>query len=167
MKIKLLLLSTLCVLLLSGCSSNVRLSNELEGEIKGMMQEIPTNEINAENLSLIDLINAYRIDNGLNSLELDEQLNNIALIRAKEIVNTFSHTRPDGTTYISLIKETNYKCSLAGENLARYQKTPETVLTQWKDSEGHNANLLGDFTKIGFAVYEEKGLLHYVVIFAK
>lgn len=168
MKTKILLITLISLFMLNGCSSNTELSPELEGEIRGMMNNVSVEET-TENIEeeILTLTNEYRKQNGLQELVIDETLNNIAAIRAKEIVNTWSHTRPDGTSYIDLIIAANFNCKLAGENLARYQTTSTQLLEQWKNSESHNANLLGDFTKIGIAMYEENGLMHFVQIFAK
>lgn len=168
MKIRFLLITLISLLTLSGCSSNTELSPELEGEIKGMMNGVSVEE-SAENIEeeILNLTNEYRKSNGLSELVMDKTLNNIAAIRAEEIVDTWSHTRPDGSSYIDLIVASNFECKLAGENLARYQISAEQLLEQWKNSESHNANLLGDFTKIGIAMYEENGLMHFVQIFTK
>lgn len=115
------------------------------------------------------LLNKYRNENGLNELVWDDTLAEVAKIRAPELVHTWSHIRPDGTKYVDILDEINYPSPLVGENLGKLQTTPEEVMQMWKDSPGHNKNLLGDFNKVGISVYEEEktGYLYWVQIFAK
>ncbi len=46
-----------------------------------------------------------------------------------------------------------YRYSLAGENIARGQPTPDVVMNSWMNSAGHKANILNcGFTQIGVGV---------------
>lgn len=100
---------------------------------------------------IIELLNDYREENGLKRLEVVTSLNNGAAIRAYEIVNTWGHTRPNGQKCYSVASVS------AGENIAKYYASPEDVMTGWKNSSGHNANMLRDnFTKIGVSVFAER-----------
>ena len=63
-------------------------------------------------------------------------------IRAREIHQSFSHTRPDGTSCFTALS-TIYLTS-AGENIAAGQKSPEAVMDDWMHSEGHRQNILSD-----------------------
>ncbi|MCD7792868.1 MAG: S-layer homology domain-containing protein [Oscillospiraceae bacterium] len=47
---------------------------------------------------IIENINDWREENGLNRLETKEFINQACMVRAKEISVSFSHTRPDGRT---------------------------------------------------------------------
>ena len=116
---------------------------------------------------IIRLTNEYRVSQGLNELEKDEILCEVAEIRAKEIVHTWSHTRPDGTKFYKLLKDQDYEMQAAGENIGRYQKTADEVMQMWKESKSHNENMLGNYTRIGVAVYQENGNYHFVQIFAR
>ena len=116
---------------------------------------------------IIRLTNEYRVSQGLNELEKDEVLCEVAEIRAKEIVDTWSHTRPDGTKFYNILVAMNYEMAAAGENIGRYQDSEEEVMSMWKESKSHNKNMLGDYTKIGVAVYQEDGEYYFVQIFAR
>ncbi|MCH5274377.1 MAG: CAP domain-containing protein [Lachnospiraceae bacterium] len=117
---------------------------------------------------IIRQTNEYRVSLGLNELTQDDQLTYVARIRAQEIVTTWSHIRPDGTKYVDILVEMQYPSPLVGENLARYQDSVSQVMEMWIASPSHQANLVGDFNKIGTAVYlSEEGQLHYVQIFAQ
>lgn len=93
----------------------------------------------------------------LGTLVLDEELCKAAQIRADEIVQSFSHTRPNGETCFTVIKECGISWSKIGENIAAGNKTGSATFNQWKEDgeqysgQGHRRNMLGDFTKIGIA----------------
>lgn len=99
---------------------------------------------------IVTLVNAERAKNGLSALTYDSTLQSAAQVRAEEIVSSFSHTRPDGTYYSSVLKEFGVSYRRSGENIAWGQKTPEEVVTAWMNSSGHRANILNaNYNKIG------------------
>lgn len=99
---------------------------------------------------VVTLVNEERAKNGLSALTYDSTLQSAAQVRAEEIVGSFSHTRPDGTYYSSVLKEFSISYRRSGENIAWGQKTPEEVVTAWMNSSGHRANILNaNYNKIG------------------
>ncbi len=98
----------------------------------------------------------------LKKLSLDKKLCQAAKVRANEIVKTFSHTRPNGSSCFSVLKDFSITYSGAGENIAAGNQSGSKTFNQWKeDSEkyagqGHRRNMLGDFTKIGIACAYDK-----------
>jgi len=84
-------------------------------------------------------VNAYRLENGLNTLVYNSSLEYASNIRALESYVYFSHTRPNGTKWITVTSDWQ---SGAGENIAQGQETPSKVMQAWKNSPGHNANML-------------------------
>lgn len=99
---------------------------------------------------VLTLVNSERAKEGLSPLTLDNNLNEVAMTRAREIVQSFSHTRPDGSDCFTALSEKNIKFLTAGENIAAGQQTPAGVMNSWMNSEGHRANILSDkFGKLG------------------
>lgn len=97
---------------------------------------------------VVALCNEQRAANGLGPLTEDATLDSLAAVRANEIVGTFDHTRPDGSSCFTVLNGVNFMA--AGENIASGQTTPEEVVNAWMNSEGHRANILSaDFNKIG------------------
>jgi uncharacterized protein YkwD len=91
---------------------------------------------------VLKLVNAERKKAGLNELIWDDTV--------AEIEKSFSHTRPDGRTFGTAITDLGITYRGAGENIAWGQKTPETVMNAWMNSEGHRANILNpNFKKLG------------------
>ena len=112
---------------------------------------------------MLKLVNAHRSANGASALKASDKLNQAAQTRAKETSTYFSHTRPDGRDTWSVYDEVGYKWRAAGENIAMNStgngsaaEIAQSLFTQWKNSSGHNKNMLSkDFTEIGIGVYIE------------
>lgn len=117
--------------------------------------------------AVASLVNAARRDAGLSELELDADLCAAAQARAQEIAQSFSHTRPDGSSCFTVLEEFGISYRAAGENIAMGQRTPEEVMDGWMNSSGHRANILnGTFTSIGVGYYVDgAGAAHWVQIF--
>lgn len=117
---------------------------------------------------VIALVNSYRSQNGLSSVTYDATLAKAANVRAKELVSSFSHTRPNGTRCFTAFDEAGVSYRGAGENIAMGQSSAEEVMNDWMKSEGHRENILNaNFTKIAVGVYEDSdGRLYWAQEFA-
>ena len=104
---------------------------------------------------------------GLPALKLRSDITAAANVRAGEIKQSFSHTRPDGSSFSTALKEQGVSYRYSGENIAWGQKTPEQVMNAWMNSEGHRANILNsNFNHIGIGYYQdEKEVKHWVQLF--
>lgn len=97
-----------------------------------------------------DLVNQERAKAGLAPLEVKVNLQAAAQVRAKEIEKSFSHTRPNGSSFSSVLAENGVEYRGSGENIAWGQRSPEEVMNGWMNSEGHRANILNkNFKYIG------------------
>lgn len=93
---------------------------------------------------VLNLVNEERKKNGLPGLVLDQKLCSAADQRAKEIASLFSHTRPDGTSCFTVLKEYGISYRACGENIAAGYATAQEVVNGWMNSPGHRANILSD-----------------------
>ena len=101
---------------------------------------------------VIRLTNAEREKAGLNPLEMDDSLMKAADVRVKEMGESFSHTRPDGSKYITAAQEAGYSGSYVGENGSAGKSTAEYIVSSWMNSEGHRENILNpNYNYIGVA----------------
>lgn len=104
---------------------------------------------------VVELVNQERTKAGLSAVTLDQNIASAALVRAKEIETSFSHTRPNESKFSTALTEQGVTFKGAGENIAWGQKSPEAVIQAWMNSEGHRANILNkNFTKIGVGYYQ-------------
>lgn len=112
---------------------------------------------------VLDLVNIERHKAGVKPLVLSDELMRAAAVRSQEITKVFSHTRPDGTPFSSIVSRYGRRI---GENIGGGYQTPEEVVDGWMHSEGHRKNILHpDFTELGVGyTYEENSQYkHYWV----
>lgn len=103
-----------------------------------------------------ELVNVERKKAGLEALEYDMGLSNIAAGRAKELSGLFSHMRPDGKTTVEYLKEEK-GARYAGENIAMGQTQAGLVMEDWMNSKSHRENILNKhYTKIGVGYYRNE-----------
>lgn len=99
---------------------------------------------------VVALVNEERAKAGLSPLTLDTRAASAAAVRSGEIQTSFSHTRPDGSSFSTALTQAGINYRSSGENIAYGQTTPEQVMNSWMNSSGHRANILNaDFTSIG------------------
>lgn len=115
---------------------------------------------------ILALVNYERNCAGLGSLSLDGTLCQMAAVRCPEIATTWSHTRPDGTNITAVARDFGFRYSVIGENLARGQSSSERAVTQWMNSSGHRANIMGNYTRTGIAIQNVNGKNCIVQLFA-
>ncbi len=114
-----------------------------------------TQSVSAYAKQVVRLVNQERAKAGLPALTLDATASKAAQVRAKEIRTSFSHTRPNGNSCFTALKEAGVSYRTAGENIAAGQRTPEQVVAAWMHSEGHRKNILGSqYTAIGVGYLE-------------
>lgn len=110
---------------------------------------------------VLDYLNAYRVKKGLEELVMDEELLECAMQRAAELTVKFSHTRPDGSSWIKMHD------NLWAENAAMNQVGAYYVVEDWKSSSGHNYNMLLDnVTAVGIGAVIHNGIPCWIQLFA-
>ncbi|MBQ8435510.1 MAG: CAP domain-containing protein, partial [Oscillospiraceae bacterium] len=127
-------------------------------------------DFSAEIEAVLDLVNEQREAVGAEPLALDESLTEAAMIRAEEIVESFSHTRPDGSSCFTVLDELGISCGYPGENIAAGYSDAADVMNGWVNSEGHYKNIVDKYySEIGIGiVYDSNSEYGYywVQIFA-
>lgn len=113
---------------------------------------------------VLDLVNKERAKVGARPLRLSSELQSAAMLRAREITQVMSHTRPNGKSCMTVLKSPWG----AGENIAGGNETPEEVVEGWMNSPGHRRNILYPrFNKLGvgycYAPNGVGGYQHYWV----
>ena len=92
--------------------------------------------------AVVKLVNQERAKAGLKSLSVNQAAAAAANVRAREIEGAFSHTRPNGSSFSTALKEQGASYRAAGENIAYGQRSAEQVMEGWMNSSGHRANIL-------------------------
>ncbi len=105
---------------------------------------------------IISETNARRKDNGLSALSENQNLDNAAMAKAKDMFKNqyFAHNSPSGITPSGLVVQYGYDYIMTGENLilGNFASDKEAV-DAWMNSPGHRENILNPkYTEIGAAV---------------
>ena len=124
-------------------------------------------ETDAQLTEVIALVNGERQRAGLPPLAADGRVQEAAAVRAAEIAQSFSHSRPDGRNFSTALQEAGTVYRTAGENIAWGQKSPGEVMRGWMESAGHRANILNEsFSSIGVGFYQDAaGRTYWVQLF--
>src|SRR5699024_5187842 len=95
---------------------------------------------------VVQLTNAERAKQGLQALQIDEELSAVAREKSRNMQqnNYFDHTSPVYGSPFDMMKAYGITYSAAGENIAKGQRTPEEVVNAWMNSPGHRANILNN-----------------------
>ncbi|WP_295555719.1 CAP domain-containing protein [uncultured Hyphomicrobium sp.] len=105
-----------------------------------------------------DLINQYRSEKGLKPLRLNASLTEAAKEHSRDLAkwDRISHYGSDGSNPWDRVKRTGYKPRVAAENVGTGQASFDEVLKGWKESPGHNKNLLlSDGREMGLALVQD------------
>ena len=121
------------------------------------LESYAANGVQREDMAweVLDIVNRERAANGLSPLTMDKGLMQTAQLRATEISDVFSHTRPDGTDCFTAFPDGQ---NAKGENIAMGQMSASHVMECWMNSPGHRANILNSrYNSIGIACYYVPG----------
>ncbi|MGM0561334.1 MAG: CAP domain-containing protein [Pseudomonadota bacterium] len=102
------------------------------------------------------LINEYRQQAGLPSLERNGELDRVAARHNSDMARDgfFAHCAPDGSCLKERLKAEGYEAQLWAENLAAGHATAAQVLQAWHESPDHRQNLrLEQATQIGLSIH--------------
>lgn len=133
-----LVITTLCM--------NCPMKSEGSGEpdLKDMAEQI------------IVLVNEARAEEGLDPVYAVPYLCDMAYVRARECISSFSHERPDGSSFIDIVDYSLVPWASSAENIAAGMNTAEATFNQWKNSPKHWAAIMNpDYTHMGVGVAYE------------
>ena len=114
-------------------------------------------------------INAYRTEEELGELKLSSKLSAIASCRAYEVSQVWSHTRPDGRGYASVLGDYGYGAAAVKELLVYVSGSGSAgdIVDKWMASDSHGQLLLGDFTTVGIGVYRSGGYTYIACLLVR
>ncbi len=122
--------------------------------------------------ALYDVMNTARIEDGLEMLGHSSVLDEVALVRANDLVKNgyFDHVSPTGQSAFTELGALAVRYRIAGENLARNNfpeaRTVEAAFDALMASPGHRANILEDrFGLVGVAAVRDGQMWLYVTVF--
>ncbi len=152
-----------CMISLTSCSKD---SIE-EIETADLTTKLSPVSYSSIELDVLELVNAYRIQQGLSELlyldegSLQAESHNEHMIENDEVCHDFF-----GSRYQALVNSVNAKA--VSENVAFDFRSAEAVVNAWVKSDGHRKNMEGDHTHFGVSVKEGKnGKLYFTNIFVR
>lgn len=120
------------------CQNETVISPSLPGDSSSYAAEV------------LSLVNAERAKAGVGALTINMAAEQAANVRAQELQQSFSHTRPNGGSFDTALTEAGINFRTSGENIAYGQNSAQEVMQVWMNSAGHRANILNqNFTSIG------------------
>ena len=149
----------------------------IQEAIPMLVRKLPSNQlsVNKTEWDIMRMVNVERYNAGAPLLSMIGALQDPCDVRETELVESFSHTRPNGETCFTAI--TNFSYTTAGENI--YQShcpnraTPiyteidsERAMEAWMNSPGHRANILKPaYTYAGIGAHDGMGTATAVQLF--
>lgn len=119
---------------------------------------------------LLDEHNDLRRENGLNSLRENGTLNRAAQKHADYMAerSNLSHYGEEWSRPSNRVTAEGYDYIGVAENIATGQRSVDEVMKAWMDSSGHQRNIMGNHTEIGFGIaYGRDGRIYWCVVFGQ
>lgn len=113
-------------------------------------------------------MNEQRTAAGVPLIALDGYLCAIASVRAYEVSQYWSHNRPDGSDWSTILGKYGYGYSSAAENLAQGGTGigGYAVVSLWAGSEKHLTNMVNPaFTHAGVGICDYNGMTYVVCLY--
>lgn len=105
--------------------------------------EMDDAELNTDEQRVLDLVNEYREESGLEELRAFSKLQDVAKLKAMDLVQNeyFSHNSERLGTPFEMLEDNEVVYVIAGENLAG-NISPERAVESWINSPLHRDNIL-------------------------
>ncbi|MDZ4842108.1 MAG: CAP domain-containing protein [Hyphomicrobium aestuarii] len=148
-------------------TTNVKLASlEADKAPKGTFERAPAGSLSDRDYSRTaldpsfarDIVNQYRAEHGLKPLKLSAELTAAAKAHSRDLAkwDRISHYGSDGSNPWDRVKRAGFKARIAAENVGTGQIDFGEVMKGWKESPGHNKNLLlADADHMGIALVQE------------
>ena len=120
------------------------------------IEEVSNSSLSSDEQDLLNLINDERKKNNLNEFKIDEELQNVAKLKAEDLVknNYFSHNSPTYGSPYEMLKEYNISYKTGSENIAG-NKDINSAFESFMNSETHKNNILShEYHYTGIAVVD-------------
>jgi len=149
--VALVFLGLITVMTVAGCAIDQRSVGATFG------QSLATTPGEVDAATAARLISAYRAQNGLPLVVVDQRLMHIAADHARRMAsaNRLAHVLPGEGSFPRRLAAGGFNASVAAEDIGAGYRSLAAALAGWRRSPAHNANLLrAGVTAIGIAVFD-------------
>lgn len=142
-------------------------TDSLDDKADAIELSLITPETKTIETEILELINNHRLSLGLNALS------DMTLVKSVAYSHTDYMVDNNEVSHANFYKRSDYLKVHAGavkvsENVAYGYSSAESVVRAWLKSEGHRANIEGDFTNFDLAAEQNnEGKWYYTNIFIK
>ncbi len=116
----------------------------------------PSSQESGNNQDVFRQLNQYRLATGRPALQYDQALEECIEGHCHHMAvhGFFAHNSPEADASTPFVRARACGTTASGENIARGQANATDVMTAWKNSPGHNANMLSNnYTRVGCGFY--------------
>jgi len=155
-------LMALFVLFLSSCSTD-----NIEDRLENIDTEYVIPETKVIEIEILELLNEYRLSEGLNSL------NDLGVIKSQTYDHTDYMIQNNNISHDNFTSRRNFLTQNAGanrvsENVAYGYSSASSVVAAWINSNSHREAIVGDYTHFDIsAEQDENGYWYFTNIFIK
>ena len=161
------LLTKLPILALLAVLSFSCTTDSIDDKAEDIQLSLVTPESKTIEVEILELINNHRLSLGLNPLGDMSLVKSVAFSHTDYMVDNNVVSHDNFFIRSSYLKE-KAGATYVSENVAYGYTSAESVVRAWLKSEGHKANIEGDFTNFDVSAEEnEEGRWYYTNIFIK
>lgn len=142
-------------------------TDSLDDKADAIELSLITPETKTIEVEILELINNHRLSMGLTALS------DMTVVKSVAFTHTDYMVDNNEVSHANFYKRSDYLKANAGaikvsENVAYGYSSAESVVTAWLKSDGHRANIEGDFTNFDLAAEQNvEGKWYYTNIFIK
>jgi len=148
-----------CLFALAACTDSVGTTYGADGQPLPTVYKIRGNPEKLQ-FRMLDSVNALRQAQGLQSVQLNSQLNAAAATHSQDMArqNRPWHFGSDGSSPLDRAARVGYFGTLLGEAISETYETETETLAAWMQEPGPRAVILDPkASQMGFAWHQEKG----------
>lgn len=128
--------------------------------------DISNHSIGSYEQSILDALNGYRADSGMPLLSIHKKLSALAAIRAYECSRDFSHTRPDGRSWDTVLSDYGASASTESILYASSGTSGALLIDTCIGSDSHRQKILNsNYNTVGIGIYHAGSYVFIVMIF--
>lgn len=107
--------------------------------------KVKSNNVSDLTNEMLGYVNEVRKQYGLSEVYGLQSLDNVSAVRVKELLTSYSHSRPDGKSYSSALDDAGIEWYHCAENIgygSPNMTTAKEIFDAWMNSPDHRANIL-------------------------